>query len=923
MTTTALHIAARGGSNLDVRKFFSLSDLRTRDEEGQTPLHLAAQHDQVDLIKLFLRKDPKLVNAQDNSGWTPLHMATNEMALKACEVLLNARELQVNLCNQDGAPPFLFLLKAAPKDQERLALYPHVLSLFLAKGASVDSRNRSGETAIHYAILKGNIAGLRFLIEHGADVNAINKLGETSLHYAVRQKQKEAVLALLDANADRSLASAEHCLPIDIASQTGFEEVREILLEHRSNKQPIERTWSSSSGSLAQEGYLWLLSGRRGKWKRYYFLSSGYTLSYSRNMIMESSSKTTVDLVGCVLKPQPTVKGDKEFSWEVILKDGKSLLLSAKNATTRATWLAFFRSMQTPRFDRRDSKTDANSSDNQQRDLSKQLPAAENSVCSDCLSRHPEWLSLKYGAVICGICAPYHQSLGSPIVSIYFSALPETSAPLGNLAVSTVFEADTNIVLSRPSSFDALVRHTFITDKYQLRKWGMDVANPKGIHRRETSVIPNLQIMIDFERYYLELRNAILTKFFFLSSRQIHLFLASPSYRQMEEDILPVLNNSAVEVSVQSLGLSIAHDHSGLLTTLADQVLIMTLWIKVLTQHPPKERTTPFDMSPLMRLVQAYEAVFAVCYDPFIIAAFQWWIPQILEYLALIEGDFRSKLFALLKLNASHIIKNSIFFLYTIVAPFLTTLPIQPAEPAFVSEISSRGNALYQKIELIVEKFRSSPDSEPLPFSGSASTFELPPKAHYRLSAIVFAFPDSMQALNSLCRCFPPGLRCQIFGSTSQTLFSPSVFPSDNLLFSDLRDSLSPQDLHLTDGIDRLTTAAGRQLIVPYFTPLLLSAILSLHFADHFSNRAASTLLSREVFNLQYFYRSALHVADLFFTDPSLFTVWTELKNLIFSTLQAFPSSSSEEFNSLLLSILHQIKWILGRLISLEWSRFH
>src|SRR3989338_8473871 len=206
MTTTPLHIAAKGGSgNIDVRKFFTLADLRTRDEEGQTPLHLAAQHNQVDMIKLFIRKDSKLVNSQDNSGWTPLHMATNEMALKACEVLLHAKDIQVNLCNQDGAPPFLFLLKAAPKDQERLALYVQVLSLFLSKGASVDSRNRSGETALHYAILKGNLAGLRFLIQHGADVNATNKLGETPLHYAVRQKQKESVLALLDANADRGL----------------------------------------------------------------------------------------------------------------------------------------------------------------------------------------------------------------------------------------------------------------------------------------------------------------------------------------------------------------------------------------------------------------------------------------------------------------------------------------------------------------------------------------------------------------------------------------------------------------------------------------------------------------------------------------------------------------------------------------------
>ena len=51
-------------------------DVNARDEKGSTPLHLAVNRRDLDLIKLLLGKGAN-VNAKDNRGNTPLECAFN------------------------------------------------------------------------------------------------------------------------------------------------------------------------------------------------------------------------------------------------------------------------------------------------------------------------------------------------------------------------------------------------------------------------------------------------------------------------------------------------------------------------------------------------------------------------------------------------------------------------------------------------------------------------------------------------------------------------------------------------------------------------------------------------------------------------------------------------------------------------------
>ena len=70
----------------------------------------------------------------------------------------------------------------------------------IENGAKVDLQNRHwGKTALHYAVEKGNLKIIKYLVEKGADANLQNEGGRTALHYA-KQKGNQEIIDLLTKN---------------------------------------------------------------------------------------------------------------------------------------------------------------------------------------------------------------------------------------------------------------------------------------------------------------------------------------------------------------------------------------------------------------------------------------------------------------------------------------------------------------------------------------------------------------------------------------------------------------------------------------------------------------------------------------------------------------------------------------------------
>ncbi|KAL7303381.1 hypothetical protein TKK_0004566 [Trichogramma kaykai] len=170
--STALHILCGKGRPCDVvlarllfracrREHLPLK-LDARDKEGDTPLHVAARRGHQDMVTLLLEMGahPNLANVR---GFTPLHL----------------------ICTREA-------VTGRPSNGENYAVAQTFYRGCVGRGGGgggggggfdfVDARDANGNTAMHLAVSKNDIALVSFLLEHGADPNARNKFGSTPLH---------------------------------------------------------------------------------------------------------------------------------------------------------------------------------------------------------------------------------------------------------------------------------------------------------------------------------------------------------------------------------------------------------------------------------------------------------------------------------------------------------------------------------------------------------------------------------------------------------------------------------------------------------------------------------------------------------------------------------------------------------------------
>nr|XP_040026178.1 ankyrin repeat domain-containing protein 31-like [Gasterosteus aculeatus aculeatus]XP_040026179.1 ankyrin repeat domain-containing protein 31-like [Gasterosteus aculeatus aculeatus] len=119
----------------------------------------------------------------------------------------------------------------------------------------VNKRNGLGETLLHRACKKGDLAHVEALIRAGVSVNAQDFAGWTALHEASAVGLEAVVEELLKAGADVHARSCDGVLPLHDAICAGHCQVVKLLLQYGSN--PSDRTGAGLSAlDLAGEGEL-------------------------------------------------------------------------------------------------------------------------------------------------------------------------------------------------------------------------------------------------------------------------------------------------------------------------------------------------------------------------------------------------------------------------------------------------------------------------------------------------------------------------------------------------------------------------------------------------------------------------------------------------------------------------------------------
>ncbi|XP_050405831.1 transient receptor potential cation channel subfamily A member 1 homolog [Patella vulgata] len=170
-----LHVAAKEGF-LDIVKCLleNGADLDSKNEEEQTPVHLAARYGRTIIVKELVKHDKSVVYDEDEDSNTALHLA---------------------------------------------AMYGHdkVVEILIEFGSDVAARNYNQWTPLDLAASKGWSKTSKILLEQDAPIDPMDKSNTTPLHLASRAGHAQVVELLLDWDANVAQRDAEGNNSLDLA----------------------------------------------------------------------------------------------------------------------------------------------------------------------------------------------------------------------------------------------------------------------------------------------------------------------------------------------------------------------------------------------------------------------------------------------------------------------------------------------------------------------------------------------------------------------------------------------------------------------------------------------------------------------------------------------------------------------------------
>lgn len=295
---TLAHVASRYGS-LDVLGYLAKEVrglLESRNLDGKTPLHEAAQSSELGVVQ-FLLGEGCHIDPLKRADWTPLMLACTKENLEVVETLVN-KGANTRLQNKDGWTCFhiacreghaditSYLLDVCPdawnnrsKNKRTplhtAALHGHlecVKLLLLRGGDPPDLADNCGTTpfmdaaqadqsavmdylvqfhkvdmtrvdvlgnsSLHLASQAGALSAIQSLVNrYGVDVNSVNSWGQTALHLAAKVGQHDAIRLLISLGAKCSAMDNKGRTARDLAKDGGYHSCCSLLEAHEGTRQ--------------------------------------------------------------------------------------------------------------------------------------------------------------------------------------------------------------------------------------------------------------------------------------------------------------------------------------------------------------------------------------------------------------------------------------------------------------------------------------------------------------------------------------------------------------------------------------------------------------------------------------------------------------------------------------------------------------
>ncbi|XP_038309571.1 ankyrin repeat domain-containing protein 27 isoform X1 [Canis lupus baileyi] len=205
------------------------------NQDGTSPLHVAALHGRADLIPLLLKHGAN-AGARNVNQAVPLHLACQKGHFQVVRCLLDSKA-KPNKKDISGNTPLIYACSNG---------YHEVAALLLQHGASINICNNKGNTALHEAVIEKHVFVVELLLLHGASVQVVNKRQCTAIDCA---EQNSKIMELLQV-VPSCVAS------VDDVGQTDRKEYVTVK---------IRKKWNSKMYDLPDEPFT----------RQFYFVPSG------------------------------------------------------------------------------------------------------------------------------------------------------------------------------------------------------------------------------------------------------------------------------------------------------------------------------------------------------------------------------------------------------------------------------------------------------------------------------------------------------------------------------------------------------------------------------------------------------------------------------------------------------------------------
>uniref|UniRef100_A0A8D3BX86 E3 ubiquitin-protein ligase MIB2 n=1 Tax=Scophthalmus maximus TaxID=52904 RepID=A0A8D3BX86_SCOMX len=184
---TPLHIAVNKGFTDVVRVLTEHSaDVNLQDSYGDTPLHDAIAKDFRNVIEILVVVPNIDFTQQNHRGFNLLHHAALKGNKLATEKILGRARQLVDVKKEDG---FSALHLAALNNHREVA------EILVKEGrCDINIRNNRNQTPLQLAVTQGHTELVQLLVAEGADVNMEDEDGDTAMHVALLRPQLANVM---------------------------------------------------------------------------------------------------------------------------------------------------------------------------------------------------------------------------------------------------------------------------------------------------------------------------------------------------------------------------------------------------------------------------------------------------------------------------------------------------------------------------------------------------------------------------------------------------------------------------------------------------------------------------------------------------------------------------------------------------------